>query len=149
MNTQADVLGFLGEKTLAMAGLSRDEKAFSNMAFKDLTSKGYRIFPVNPSAKSIGGERCYTSLSALPEKVGGVLLFTPPAQTEKVMREGAAMGIRRFWIQQGAESKAALSFCRENDLKAVSGQCILMFAEPATFHKFHRWIWKIFGKLPK
>jgi predicted CoA-binding protein len=148
MNTQADVQGFLAEKTWAMAGISRNAQAFSSSVFKDLTSKGFRILAVNPGADSIGSVPCYPSLSALPEKVGGVLLFTPPSETEKVVREAAALGIRKLWIQQGAESEAALRFCRENGLAAVSGQCILMFAPPLGFHGLHRWFWKLFGKIP-
>lgn len=149
MNTKQDIEGFLAQKTIAMAGVSRDPRSFSASTMKELATKGYRIIPVNPNAESIAGEKCYPSLAKLPEKVGGVIVFTPPAHTEKVVREAAAAGITRIWIQQGAQSEAALAFCRQNDLPAVSGQCILMFAEPvASFHGFHRWIKKLFGGLP-
>ena len=105
---------------------------------------------MNPNAENIGGEKCYPSVAALPEKVGGVLVFTPPSQTEKVVREAAAAGIRRIWIQQGAQSDAAIEFCRQKGLEAVSGQCILMFVEPvASFHGFHKWVKGLFGRLPK
>jgi predicted CoA-binding protein len=133
MNTQDDVRGFLAEKTLAIAGISRDEKSYSRSTYKKLSSKGYLVLLVNPNAGEIEGETCYPSLTALPRKVGGVILFTPPAETEKVVREAAGLGIKRLWIQQGAESDAALQFCREKGLAVVSGQCILMFPEPAAF----------------
>ena len=150
MNTQQDVQDFLAQKTLAIAGISRNPQAFSARAFKDLVQKGYKVIPVNPNAESIEGQKCYSSVKKLPEKVGGVLIFTPPSETEKVVREAAAAGIRRIWIQQGAQSEGALRFCRENGLPAVSGQCILMFAEPvASFHGFHRWVKGLFGRLPK
>src|SRR3972149_5092783 len=102
MNTQEDVRCFLAEKTLAIAGISRDEKSFSRSAYRNLRRKGYRILPVNPNAREIEGEKCYPNLGALPEKVGGVILFTQPAETEKVIREAADLGIKRIWIQQGA-----------------------------------------------
>jgi predicted CoA-binding protein len=150
MNTMKDVQGFVAEKTLAVAGLSRNAQSFSARTHEELKKKGYRLFPVNPNAESIGGEKCYPSVAALPEKVGGVLLFTPPSQTEKVVREAAAAGIRRIWIQQGAQSDAAVEFCRQKGLEAVSGQCILMFAEPvASFHGVHKWFKGLFGRLPK
>ena len=72
MNTKQDVQGFVSQKTIAMAGLSRDAKAMSASMKKELESKGYRILAVNPSAASIGGEPCYPNLASLPEKVGGV-----------------------------------------------------------------------------
>ncbi len=150
MNTKQDIQDFLAQKTIAMVGLSRDEKAFSANIRKELTAKGYRILAVNPHATSIGGEACYPSLAALPEKVGGALVVTPPAQTEKVVREAAAQGITRLWLQQGAQSDAALAACTELGLTAVSKKCIMMFAEPVeSIHSVHRWFAKVFGQLPR
>ena len=82
MNTKQDIQDFVSQRTIAMAGLSRDEKAFSANIKKELQSKGYRILAVNPNAASIGGETCYPNLAALPEKVGAVLIVTP-AKTQK------------------------------------------------------------------
>jgi predicted CoA-binding protein len=66
------------------------------------------------------------------------------------VRDAAAAGIRRVWMQQGAESEAAIRFCAENGISAVHGECILMFAEPAAFyHRMHRWVWGLLGKLPR
>jgi len=53
-------------------------------------------------------------------------------------------------MQQGSESDAAVRYCREHGINLVSGACILMFAEPAAFfHRAHRWVWRMLGKLPK
>jgi predicted CoA-binding protein len=150
MNTKHDIQEFLSQKTIAMAGLSRNEKAMSATVNKELKAKGYRVLPVNPSAESIGGEKCYPNLAALPEKVGGVLVFTQPAESEKVVRDAAAKGITRVWLQQGAESQAAVSFCLQNNMQVVSGKCIMMFAEPvSSIHGVHRWFASVFGQLPK
>jgi len=59
------------------------------------------------------------------------------------------LGIKSVWFQQGSSSDEAIKFCEEKGMSVVSGECIFMFAEPVdSIHKFHRWIWKIFGKLP-
>jgi predicted CoA-binding protein len=150
MNTKHDVQEFVSQKTIAMAGLSRDDKSTSANIKKELQAKGYRILGVNPNASVIGGETCYPSLSALPEKVGGVLVVTPSSQSEKVVHEAAAQGISRVWIQLGAHSDAAAAACTQHGLSAVSGKCIMMFAEPVTsIHGVHRWFAKTFGTLPK
>ena len=150
MNTKQDVQEFVSQKTIAMAGLSRDEKAFSANIRKELQAKGYRILAVNPNASSIGGEACYPSLSALPEKVGGVLVVTPPSQSAKIVHEAAAQGIGRVWLQYGTQSEAAVAACAEHRMSAVSGKCIMMFAEPvASFHGVHRWFAKVFGQVPR
>jgi uncharacterized protein len=150
MNTKQDIQDFLAQKTLAIVGLSRDAHAMSTNVNKELKAKGYRMLPVNPNAESIGGEKCWPSLAALPEKVGGVLVFTAPAQSEKVVSDAAAQGIRRVWLQQGAQSEAALAVCRDKGLQVVSGKCIMMFAEPiGSIHGVHRWFAKVFGQLPR
>jgi len=33
-------------------------------------------------------------------------------------------------------------------MDVVSGECILMFARPAGFHKAHRWVSGLLGRLP-
>jgi len=150
MNTKQDIRDFLGQKTLAIVGLSRDPQAFSARVAVELEQKGYRLLPVNPNADRIGDRQCYPSVSALPRGVGGALLVTPPAQTAAVVREAVAAGIRRIWIQQGAESEEAIACCRSDGIAAVSRQCILMHAEPvASFHAVHRWFAKLFGMMPR
>jgi uncharacterized protein len=150
MNTLRDIQDFVQQKTLAIAGLSRNERAFSASAFRELSARGYRLLPVNPNAETIFGLKCYPRVSALPEKVGGVLVFTKPSQTAGVVQDAVSAGVSRIWIQQGAESPEALELCRQPGLAAVSGRCILMFAEPVgALHGVHRWFLKLFGGLPK
>lgn len=149
MTTRAAVEDFLSQKSLAVVGVSRSGKKFGNSAFNELKTKGYKVYPVNPNAESIDGETCYPSLTSLPEQVGGVLVVVPPSQTETTVREAADAGINRIWMQQGSESQDAIRFCTEHGISAVHGECILMFAEPtAWFHRMHRGIWRLLGKLP-
>jgi predicted CoA-binding protein len=150
MTVKSTVENFLSQRTLALVGASRDPKAFSSMASKELRAKGVRVIPVNPNADTIMGERCYPSLADLPERVDGALIMTPPSQTEAVVRDAAAAGIKQVWMQQGAESPAAIQFCQENGISEVHGECILMFASGRSFpHNMHRLVWGLLGKLPK
>ena len=150
MISKAAVEDFIAQRTLAVVGASRKGRKFGNLAYRGLKMKGFRLLPVNPNAETIEGDRCYPSLSALPERVEGVLIVVPPAETERVVRDAAAAGIRRVWMQQGAASPEAIRFCQENGISVVHGECILMFAEPAAFyHRAHRWVWGMLCKLPK
>ena len=120
------------------------------MALRELRAKGYRLFPIHPEAEKIEDEPCYRNFTSLPEPVGGVLVVVPPGQTEQVVRDAAAAGVTRVWMQQGAESPAAIEFCKEHGLSVIHGECVLMFAEPAAwFHRAHRWVWSVMGKLPQ
>ena len=150
MNTKAAVDDFLAQRRLAVVGVSRGGKKFGNRAYRELKTKGYQLFPVHPEAEVLEGDKCYASLDALPETAGGVLIIVPPAVTERVVRDAAAAGIPRVWMQQGAESEGAIRFCEEHGISVVAGECILMFAQPLKFyHKPHRWVWKLLGKLPR
>jgi predicted CoA-binding protein len=105
---------------------------------------------VNPNIDNIDGETCYPDIKSVPQKIGALLLVVPPEQTEKVVAEALVMGIKYIWMQKGAESEKAVGYCAENGINAVYGECILMFAQPVhSFHKFHRFFVKLFGKLPK
>jgi uncharacterized protein len=140
---------FLAQKKLALVGLSRKGGKFGNLILKNLTGKGYKVYPIHPEAESIDGHPCWKRLDMLPEKVGGAVLVVPPQETEKVVRQAAEAQIGRIWMQQGAESESAIRFCEESGISVVHGHCILMFAEPAGFlHGFHRSILKLFGRLP-
>ena len=150
MITRAAVDEFLAQKNLAVVGVSRKGGKFGNTVFKEFKGKGYRVYPVNPQAETIDGEHCYANVRDLPQPMDGIVVVVPPAQTEIVVQDAAEAGIERIWIQQGAESEKALRFCEERGLKVIHGECILMFAEPAAFyHKLHRWVWGLFGKLPQ
>ena len=149
MTSKAVVEDFISQKTLAIVGVSRGGQKFGNMADRELKAKGYKLYPIHPTAETLEGDRAYADFKSLPEKVGGVLIVVPPAQTEKVVREAAAAGITRVWMQQGSESEAAVKFCQENGIAEVHGECILMYAGHSGFHKFHGWLWKILGKAPK
>ena len=150
MVTKAMIDDFISQPSLAIVGVSRKGNKFGNNAFKELKAKGYKLYLVHPSAEIIEGQQSYPSLKALPQAVGGVLVVVPPAQAEKVVREAHESGIKRVWLQQGAESQAAIQYGEQNGMSVVYGKCILMFAQPMRFfHKPHRWVMGVLGKLPK
>lgn len=149
MISKAVVEDFISQKALAIVGVSRGGQKFGNMAYRELKAKGYQLYPIHPSAETLEGDCAYADFKSLPEKVGGVLVIVPPGQTEKVVREAAAAGVTRIWMQRGAESEAAIRFCQESGIAEVHGECIMMFAGKYFFHKPHRWVWGLLGKLPK
>jgi hypothetical protein len=145
MSSQSSVDAFVAEPAFALVGVSRSGKKFGNLACRELKSKGYRVYPIHPGAAEIDGTTCYRSFADLPEHVNAVIVTVPPERAIDVVREAAAAGIHRVWLQQGAESPAVLQACQGLDLDVISGECVLMFARPASYHKVHRWIWNLTG----
>ena len=141
---RTEIENFLNKKTLAIVGVSRNRKKFSNKVYRDLKSKGYQLFIVNPNAESIENERCYPNLTEIPEKIDRVLIMVPRSETEKVIQDAIRSGISHIMIQQGAESEKAINLCKEKGIDIIAGECVLMFAEPTAFyHRIHRWIWNL------
>ena len=148
--TGESIRQFVADKTIAVIGASATGKGFGAFAYAELKKKGYQVMAVHPTASSIHGDPCWSSVAALPQPVERALVVVKPEASEAVLREAAAAGVRRIWLQQGAESPAALRAAEELGLDVVHGQCILMFAEPVgPLHGIHRWIWKLVGKIPQ
>jgi len=148
MSSRRSVEAFVDQPAVALLGMSRSGKKFGNFAYRELTDRGYRVYPIHPVADLIGGVRCYRSFEALPERVDAALIVTSPVQTLAAVKQAAAAGVRCIWLQQGAESPKVMEACHELGLDTVSGECILMFAKPKSYHKVHRWLWGLLGKLP-
>jgi predicted CoA-binding protein len=149
MTRRATVDAFANRCRLALVGASRSGRKFGNSVLRELTAKGYEVHPVHPEADAIDGVPCVPSLAALPEAVEGIVVVVPPKDALEVVRQAADAGIPRVWLQQGAGSPEVVRIARERGLDVVDGECILMFAEPVrSFHRFHRFVWKVLGKLP-
>jgi len=148
MTSAKSIEAFLDNPSIAVVGVSRSGRGFGNAACRSLRTQGYRVYPVNWSAPTVDGIRCYSRLSELPERVNAVLVVVPPRQAVDVIRDAAAAGIRHVWLQQGAESPEAVRVGAELGLDVVAGECILMFAQPTGIHKAHRWLRQITHRLP-
>ena len=148
--SKAAIESFLSSKKIAIAGVSRNSRKFGYTVFKELSQKGFDVYPINPNTNSLGGTPCFQSVSALPSDVKNLLIVTPKDQTNGLIREAVSTGISGIWIQQMSETPEAIRFAEENKVNLISKQCILMWLEPVkSIHKFHRNLKKLFGLLPK
>ena len=139
---------FVESKRIAVVGVSRSGKKFGNAVYTELKQRGYQVFIVHPEAKDIAGEPCYPSLASLQGRVDGVVICVSPKQTEQALREAANAGMKRIWLQQGAQSPAAMTAARELGIEPITGKCILMYAQPVrSFHAWHRAFCKLTGQL--
>lgn len=148
--TQKQINDFFGNKKIAVAGVSRDPKKFSTVAFNELKERGFDVYPVNPNVDSVNGVKCYSSVATLPADVGSLLIVTSKNQTLDVLKDAVSRSVPNIWIQQMSETPEVMAFIKTHKLTLITRQCVLMFAEPVkSFHKFHRTIKRLFGLLPK
>jgi len=145
---------FLGQKRIAMIGVSRDPKHFSMNLFEELCRRGYDVVPVNPGAPSINGRHCFPRVQEIQPPVKAALLMTPPEITERIIEDCYVAGIKQVWmyraVGKGAVSMNAVEFCREKGMEVIPGQCPLMFLPGAEgVHRLHGFFRKITGRYPQ
>jgi hypothetical protein len=126
------------------------------MIWHELRDRRYDVVPVNPNTAELEGQRCYARVQDIEPPVEGVVVMTPPAVTDQVVRDCDAAGISHVWLHRGAGggpgavSKAAVEYCESHGMDVVAGQCPYMFL-PGTpfFHGLHAFTRKITGSYPK
>jgi uncharacterized protein len=111
-------------RTIAVVGLSQNWHRPSNFAAKYLKHHGYRIIPVNPMYDEVLGERCYPSLSAIPEAVDIVDCFRKAEDIPPLAEEAIAIGARVLWMQLGIVHLPAATMAANAGLKVVMDRCI-------------------------
>ena len=150
MNDLKSIQEFLSLKRIAVVGVSRKKASFANDIFDKIIRNGYDAVPVNPHMTKFREHPCYARLPDITPPVDGAIILTPKSITDAVISDAVQAGIKKLWIQQECASPETLERLRNYDGRVITGECILMFLEPVqSFHKFHRWLAKVFKKNPK
>lgn len=141
---------FLSQQHIAVVGFSRDAKKFGTQVFEMLKTRGYNVYPVNPAGgQTPDGGIVYPALGELPGEVKAAVILTKPAITNQVIKEAVKKGLSLLWVQQMSDNKETLPLLEQSGLTYITKRCIFMYANPGGFHKFHRWLVGLFGRLPK
>jgi len=150
MVTLNEIQNFLAPRKMAVAGVSRNPKKFGGAIFKELIEKGFDLYPINPNAEEIQGQKCYKSVEELPADVEHLLIVTPKYETETIARAAVRKGINMIWIQQQSDTPEAVKVLEDAGIQLIHKKCIMMFASPVkSVHGFHRFFVKAFGGYPK
>ncbi len=111
-------------RTIAVVGLSAKWHRPSNFAAKYLLDHGYRVIPVNPAYQEVFGQRCYPTLTAVPEKVELVDCFRRAEDIPPIAHQAIAIGAKVLWLQLGVINHDAAATAREAGLEVVMDRCI-------------------------
>ncbi|MEW6073852.1 MAG: CoA-binding protein [Planctomycetota bacterium] len=128
MNEHEKIADFLAAGPWAVVGASTDREKYGNKVLRCYVQKGkVPVYPINPKAAEVEGLAAYPDLDSLPEPVRGISVITPPAVTAAVVETAAAAGIRRVWMQPGAESEAAVARAEALGMTVIAGgPCLLV-----------------------
>ena len=145
---------FLSHKRVAVTGVSRTPGSHgSNVVYQRLKERGYDVYPVNPNAESIDGDRCYPDLHAIPGGVEAVVIGTKPERAQATIEECGDLGIKDVWMHRsfggGSVSEEAAAYGREHGMTVIDGGCPLMF-EPTSDpgHKVIKFVCRMNHHMP-
>jgi uncharacterized protein len=114
----------LSARTVASVGLSSNQEKESYWIVSYLKEQGYRIFPVNPAATEILGEKAYPDLLSIPEKVDVVQVFRKPEDVPPVVDEAIKIGAKVVWMQEGVRHEEAAQKARAAGLQVIMDACM-------------------------
>ena len=126
MDKERLISDFVNRRVWAVVGASQDRRKFGNRVFRSMRQAGYIVYPVNPKGGELEGAKVYPTLADLPEAPEVIDLVVPPVVSEQVVREANDLGLSRVWMQPGAESKAAIAFCRQHGIQVVYDACAMI-----------------------
>jgi hypothetical protein len=118
---------FLDKRNIfAVVGASRNPQKYGHQVYRDLKEAGYEVYPVNPNAEEILGDKCYPALEYLPAKPDVVDVVVPPKVTEKIVKTSKKLGITKVWMQPGSESENAIKFCSSSGIDVIHSVCVMV-----------------------
>ncbi|MBK6679582.1 MAG: CoA-binding protein [Ignavibacteriales bacterium] len=77
----------VSEKTFVLGGVSSDVKKFGNYILKELTARGFTIYPVHPSLQMVEGVKCYKTLDLVAGLTPNLIVCVKPERAALLVKE--------------------------------------------------------------
>jgi uncharacterized protein len=110
-------------RTIAVVGCSPDPDRDSHEIAALLKAKGHKIIPVNPTSEEILGERCFASLTDIPEPVDMVDVFRRPEHVDQIAADSITIGAKILWLQLDVINEPAARKAQAAGLTVVMDRC--------------------------
>ena len=115
-------------KSIAMIGVSKDLKKTSTIVMRYMQDYGFKVYPVNPSAKGekILGEEVYSSITEINKNVDIVDVFRPSREVYGIAEDAVKIGAKVLWLQLGIRDQNAKKLVEENKMEYIENKCTKM-----------------------
>ena len=126
MNNTKDILSKY--KSIAMIGVSNDPTKASTIVMKYMQNYGYKVYPINPSAKGqkILGEEVFEKITDIKEPVEIVDVFRPSREALEIANDTVKIGAKVLWLQLGIKNAEAKLIVESNNIEYVEDRCTKM-----------------------
>ena len=112
-------------RTIAVVGLSPNPDRPSYDVAKYLKEQGYRIIAVNPTIEEWQGEKAYSDLRSIPERIDIVDIFRRSEDVPPIVDEAIQVGAQVVWMQEGIVHEEAANKALQAGLQVVMDRCAL------------------------
>ena len=115
-------------KSIAMVGVSKDLKKTSAIVMRYMQDYGFKVYPVNPSAKGekILGEKVYAKVTDINKNIDIVDVFRPSSEAYGIAEDAVKIGAKVLWLQLGIRDQKAKKLVEENKMEYVENKCTKM-----------------------
>ncbi|KAG5175258.1 CoA-binding domain protein, partial [Tribonema minus] len=126
------VRNFLSSSTFFVVGATNRRDKFGNKVLRCYQQHGRAVTPVHPALAAIEGLRAYAALRDVPAALRppldcGVSVITSPAVTLGVVQQAHELGLRKLWLQPGAESEEVVALAAALGMELIyGGPCVLV-----------------------
>ena len=126
MNKIKDILSKY--KTIAMIGVSNDQTKPSTIVMKYMQKYGYKVYPVNPSAKGkkILGEEVYAKITDIKESIDIIDVFRPSREVLEIAEDAVKINAKVLWLQLGIRDENAKQLVEKNHMEYIENKCTKM-----------------------
>ena len=123
--------------SLAIVGATDRANKYGSIIYRDMKSKGFPVFAVNPYRSTVDGDPCWAKVSDIPEKPTIVVMVVPAKRGIEVLADCAEAGIRNIWIQPGAFSMEMKEVLEAGDFDWLAEACVMVRARTAAAAPTH------------
>tara|TARA_B100001121_G_scaffold154854_1_gene135305 strand:- start:65 stop:499 length:435 start_codon:yes stop_codon:yes gene_type:complete len=115
-------------KSIAMVGVSKDPQKTSTIVMKYMQNYGFKVYPVNPSAKGekILGEKVYAKITDIKESVDIVDVFRPSKEVYEIAKDAVKIGAKVLWLQLGIRDENSKKLIEDNKMEYIENKCTKM-----------------------
>ena len=112
-------------KSIAMVGVSKDLKKTSTIVMKYMQDYGFKVYPVNPSAKGekILGEKVYAKVTDINKNIDIVDVFRPSDEVYGIAEDAVKIGAKVLWLQLDISNENAKKLVEENKIEYIENKC--------------------------
>ena len=115
-------------RSIAMIGVSNDHTKASTIVMKYMQKYGFKVYPVNPSAKGqkILGEEVFEKITDIKDKIDIVDVFRPSKEVPAIAEDTIKIGAKVLWLQLGIKSEEAKKLMETNNVEYIENKCTKM-----------------------